>query len=577
MGALGTGLLTVGVSRALLVGAAVGLAVVGVRSTQAETGPVGRPFFTLLWLLAATALCLGITAGAGTANKVIWLGTNLAIPVAVLAVSCRYYGIALFRSRPRAAGVLAPLVAGGAGSLLVILGTVRQSPGSTPPVEALAGFSPVVYEAATTLGRLGRYYSFALVLVAVGIVLVNVQRYDHLDVRLAGALAFVGGWPWLGNFVVPEVTATFGAATSLGVLAGGYVSSFAVSALAVGPLGLFESSPAAGNIGPRRALDSMDDAVIITDSEDRILRVNDATCDTFGTTPAASAGRPLATVLGRSSAELTGVTSVDTDAGTREFFVTRSPVTDGQTVSRGTVFVLRDVTRRQSRQQRLEVLNRVLRHNLRNDATSIIGRAQLISDGDGGEGDAEEIVETTRGLVGVAESARDIDQMMAATAPADAVALDPIVQRATEAIGDSYPAVEITTAVPAEATVAASKQVVETVLKELLENAAEHNDADQPYAVVSADQTGDGSVTLAVSDNGPGVPNHERAVLDAEGEDQLQHGSGLGFWAVHWGVTRLGGELAISEKTPRGTTVTVTLPATTASDSAAAVPGQAES
>ncbi len=567
------------VGRLLLLGASLGLAAVGIRVSRMDTGPVGRPFLVLLGLLSTTALCLGVTAGAGTANKLVWLGTNLAIPVALLAVSCRYYGITLVDSRPRLAGVIVPLVVAGVGSLGLILGTAAKTPGATAPLGALAGFPPLVYDVAAQLNRFGRYYTAALVIVAIGIVAVNASRYEHLDARLATGLAFVGGWPWLGNFVVPELGAALGQGVAISTLAGGYVTSLTVAWLVIGPLGLFASSPAAGNIGAKRALDSLGEAVVITDTEGQILRLNAVACEQFEATPQTAVGQSLSTLLGHPPSALSGDSSVtiETGAGAREFAVMQSPVTDNRETDRGTVYVLRDVTRKQNREQRLEVLNRVLRHNLRNDATSIIGRAQLISDGDGGVDSAEEIIETTRDLVGVAESARDIDQMMAATQPDDEVELDPIVQRVTETINSTYPAVEVTTAVPADMTVAASQQVIEIILRELLENAAEHNDAEQPYTVVSAERTSDGSVTLAVSDNGPGVPEHERAVLDAEGEDQLQHGSGLGLWAVHWGVTRLGGELAISENTPRGTTVTVTLPTSATGELPAAVPEHAES
>jgi PAS domain S-box-containing protein len=552
---------TVGISRLLLLAASVGLAGVALRTSRTETGPVGRPFVALLGLLSATALCLGVTAGAGTANKLIWLATNLAIPVALLAVSCRYYGIVLFGSTARTAAVILPLVAGAIGSLLLILGTPAKTPGAAPPVEAIAGFAPVVYDAAATLDRVGRYYTAALVLVAVGIVAVNVLRYEHLDTRLAAALAFIGGWPWLGNFVVPELGSAVGEAASLGALAVGYVGSLAVASLVVGPLALFESSPAAGNIGPERALDSMTDAVVITDTDGQILRLNAVACDVFGTTPTVSVGQSLSTVLDHDPSELEtdSPVTLETVGGAREFAVTVSAVTDRER-SRGNVFVLRDVTQRENRKQRLEVLNRVLRHNLRNNATSIIGRAQLISDGDGGEESAQEIIETTRNLVGVAESARDIESMMAATGAERPVDIETVVQRVVAETESPYPAVELTTAVPAATTAVASERVLETVIEELVENAAKHNEAEEPYVVVSAENNEDGSTVLAVSDNGPGIPDHERAVLNAEAEDQLQHGSGLGLWAVHWGVTQMGGRLTIGENTPRGTTVTVTIP-----------------
>ncbi|WP_336327378.1 ATP-binding protein [Halovenus sp. HT40] len=552
---------TITVSRLLLIAASVGLLGAAVRTARTATGPVGQPFLALLGLLSATALCLGVTAGSGTANKLIWLGTNLTIPVALLAVSCRYYGIALFSSRARTAGVLVPLGAGAVGSLLLILGTPAKTPGAAAPLELLAGLPPLVFDAAVTFDRVGRYYTAALVLVAVGIVAVNVLRYEHLDTRLAAALAFVGGWPWLGNFVVPELGAAYGDGAAISVLAGGYLVSVAVAGLVIGPLRLFESSPAAGNIGPERALDSMADAVIITDAEGRVLRLNAVAREIFGMTAAESVGQPLPAVVGRQESELDteSPVEIETTDGTRQFAVTRSPVRNGGT-TRGTVYVLRDVTRRQNREQRLEVLNRVLRHNLRNDATSIIGRAQLISEGDGGEDSAQAIIETTRDLVGVAESARDIESMMAATGSQRAVDVEPIVQRVIDDIGSAYPGVELTTAVPADATVAASERVLETVLTELVENAAKHNDTSEPFVVVSVEQSRDGSAVIAVSDNGPGVPEHERAVLDSGGEDQLEHGSGLGLWAVHWGVTQIGGTLSITENTPRGTTVAMTMP-----------------
>lgn len=548
-------------SRLLLLAASVGLFGVAVRARQTETGPVGRPFLALLGLLSATALCLAVTAGAGTANKLIWLGTNLVIPVALLAFSCRYYGIALFGSRPRVTGVVAPLVLGGAGSLLLILGTTTKVPAATPPIEVLAGLPAVAYEIAATLDRVGRYYTAAVVVVAVGIVAVNVIRYEHLDTRLAAAVAFVGGWPWLGNFVVPELGAAYGDAATISVLAGGYVTSLAVAGLVVGPLRLLDSSPAAGNIGPDRVLDSMSDAVVIADDGGQVLRVNVVACETFDTTAAESVGQPVSAVVGQSLSALTAETpiSIETVEGARQFDVTCSPVTDSGANSRGTVLVMRDVTQRQNRQQRLSVLNRVLRHNLRNDATSIIGRAQLISDGDGGEDSAEEIIETTRDLVGVAESARDIESMMAATGSREPLDIEAVVERVVADVTATYPDVEVTTAVPA-LTATGSERVLETVLSELVENAAEHNDTAEPYIVISAEQSEDDSVTIAVADNGPGVPEHERAVLEAGDEDSLQHGSGLGLWAVHWGVTQLGGQLSITDNTPRGTVATVSVP-----------------
>ncbi|WP_267163938.1 ATP-binding protein [Halovenus salina] len=546
-------------SQAVLLAAGIGLSGLAVRTYRSEKKPVGRAFSALLVLLGATAFCLGITGGTGVPNKLIWLFTNLSIPVALLAFSFNYYGITLLGSRVRAAAALTPAVLGFAGGTLLILGTPSKSPGPEAPLDAVAALPAGVFDAATVFDRIGLYYTAGVVVFAVGLVAVNVLRYEHLDTRLAALIAFIGAWPWLGNFLFPEITPVYGDLAGVSVLSLGYASSALVSGLVVGPLGLFASSPAAGNVGPEHALDSMADCVVITDDHEQVLRLNAVACNTFDVSEEQVVGRSLSAVVGRSpeAVDEAGTTELETVEGVRQFEITRSPVADGNDFQRGTVFVMRDVTQRQTREQRLEVLNRVLRHNLRNNATSIIGRAQLISDGQKTEAAAEQIIETTQNLVGVAESARDIENMMATTRPAETVAVSPIVEEVVSTLSSEA---EVTTALPAEATAAVSARPLTLVLSELVENAVEHNDADEPYAVVSADRTEDGALQIAVSDNGPGIPDHERAVLDAGEEDQLQHGSGLGLWAVHWGITQMGGRLAISENDPRGTTVTVTIP-----------------
>jgi signal transduction histidine kinase len=209
--------------------------------------------------------------------------------------------------------------------------------------------------------------------------------------------------------------------------------------------------------------------------------------------------------------------------------------------------LLRDVTARQTREQRLAVLNRTLRHNLRNDASSIVANAELIGDGGDPETCADRIVDTTRDLVDAAERAREIDRI---GGEQTTVAVDDLAETVVSAVADDHPNVSFTTAVPA-VTVETDREALAVALRNVVENAAEHNDATEPFVVVSAEET-DGSLKLAVADNGPGIPDHERAVIDAGEEDQLRHSSGLGLWTAQWGRPPPAAGSASPTTTPAG-------------------------
>jgi Signal transduction histidine kinase len=51
---------------------------------------------------------------------------------------------------------------------------------------------------------------------------------------------------------------------------------------------------------------------------------------------------------------------------------------------------------------------------------------------------------------------------------------------------------------------------------------------------------------LSVADDGPGIPDDERMVLNRATETSLEHGSGLGLWLAKWLVDASGGGLTFA-------------------------------
>ncbi|MFW5959285.1 MAG: sensor histidine kinase, partial [Natronomonas sp.] len=125
----------------------------------------------------------------------------------------------------------------------------------------------------------------------------------------------------------------------------------------------------------------------------------------------------------------------------------------------------------------------------------------------------------------------------------------------------AYPTVTIDSELPAKREVTAAPKL-EEALYHVIENAVEHNDSDSPRVEISVQSkaTDAGYVEVTIADNGPGIPDQERAVLLEGEETPLHHGSGLGLWIVNWIIHRSGGRIAFEANEPRGSRVTLALP-----------------
>ncbi|WP_439027503.1 PAS domain S-box protein [Haloarchaeobius sp. DT45] len=254
-----------------------------------------------------------------------------------------------------------------------------------------------------------------------------------------------------------------------------------------------------------------------------------------------------------------------TTDGLRDFQMTVVPVEFGKRNPR-TFGVYTDITERKERQKRVEILNRVLRHDLRNGMNIIRGSAEMLADvvdGTTAVGYAETILGRADELVSLAEKTRAVERTLdrdhAATGPVD---LHESVQTAIARLAREYPHAGITVDLPEDAAVRAD-DLLRTAIFHVIENALQHNDSDDPHVHVAATQDdGDGQfLRLSVTDNGPGIPEEERALISEEQEiTQLRHASGLGLWLVNWVVTQCGGWLSFAENDPRGTVVTMTVP-----------------
>ncbi|MFW5978416.1 MAG: sensor histidine kinase, partial [Halohasta sp.] len=213
------------------------------------------------------------------------------------------------------------------------------------------------------------------------------------------------------------------------------------------------------------------------------------------------------------------------------------------------------------REQMLIVLNRFLRHNLRNDLNVAVGHAADIkreATTDADRQRAETMESAIDSVLSTADRVRLTERLIDPAAredrPVDLVGL--LTDRIEETTADS-PELTVTLDAPEQVWVRGG-ETLSFAIEELLDNVAAHSKPN-PVARIAVTTTGE-YVTVRIADNGPGIHPDEAAVITGDQEiTPLQHSSGLGLWLVNWIVRRHDGQLTIP-KTDDGTTVVLTLP-----------------
>ncbi|WP_217642700.1 sensor histidine kinase [Halogeometricum limi] len=325
-----------------------------------------------------------------------------------------------------------------------------------------------------------------------------------------------------------------------------------VCLIAVQQYSLLDAEPLRSRVVREMAVDQMDDAVVVVDDADRIV---DANASARSLLSMSGDVESVQTVFPADADLSAGRRTVrlDTAQGGRLLDVSVTPLSDTGSRLSGRIVVLRDVTERRVRTQHLSVLNRVIRHNLRNRMTLVMGYGHQL---DGPEADL--VVENARQVTALGNKAVRVQRFLEHVSPENrAVAVESLGRRAVEPLRGSYPEASISVETAVTEPLACAVGVRE-ILHELVENAVRHAEHSSPTVDVRLSAR-EGMLCVRVEDDGPGLPPMERAVLTQERESPLEHGSGLGLWMVRWGVSLLGGTLACETK-ESGTVMTVRVP-----------------
>ncbi|MFB6235861.1 MAG: PAS domain-containing protein [Halopenitus sp.] len=221
-----------------------------------------------------------------------------------------------------------------------------------------------------------------------------------------------------------------------------------------------------------------------------------------------------------------------------------------------------DITDRKIRERRLEVMNRVLSHNLRNKMNVIEGYVALLND-EFGEDERPpsltKIEEAAEDVIGLANTVREIEHTL--SGPSESVvALDVALEQLVSAFEDRFPEATFRLSLPSEGKCDVAVTGIISAIEEAVENAVKHNDSTEPTVEIRVVRRSDDWIDVEIEDNGPGIPDKEISVL-RQGETSLVHADRLGLWMIYWVISKAGGFFDVERVDPKGTLLTLSVPA----------------
>ena len=526
-----------------------GLAVVGWRN---RSDP-GAGVFGLLEAVSAVWVALtvvGLSLPPGVARLRVW-GTTTALSLLVvllwMAFILRYTGRDRWLRPTRFGVAAAPLLVGALLYGVVpawgpVVGSLEQS---TTPAGTIVGVS--IGPVGAALG----VYVYLVFLAGLSIVLKTLLEGRNQFV--GQAMAFL-----LGTLMT--------VVASVGELAGVPTAGYPLTQATLGVQALLwgyavfgqrflMETPAVARIGERAVFDELDDGILVVDGSGTVTRANPRARTYLGADPV---GASLSDLLASFGAD--GLEELPTRFRRqgRAFQVKASTVEDWRGETVGRALAVREVTGLARRQQRLEVLTRIMRHNLRNDMTVVRGYANEIRGQVDGEAAAlsEQIVSTADGLLSISERAVALDGLLEEGGATTTVDVESFLEQCVDRLAEEYPEASV------DATVGAGElrtdsHLLSLVVEETVENALKHA-GDAPGVEVRVERKAAG-VRFVVADDGPGIPPVEFEPVRSGTETDLQHATGLGLWLIRWGTQSLGGAVEF-EAGDDGTTVTLTVP-----------------
>jgi signal transduction histidine kinase len=219
--------------------------------------------------------------------------------------------------------------------------------------------------------------------------------------------------------------------------------------------------------------------------------------------------------------------------------------------------------RTEDQRETLELLTRLLRHDIRNDMQAVNAHAGFLAEEDlseDGESSLGVIKQRSDAILRLLEDTSTLIETLGSDRELRPISLATIIEQEAVSIRDEHPEVTVETDVPEHLRVVADGLLHQLFLN-LLSNAVAHNDPGELTVRVEA-QERDGVVDITVSDDGKGIPEEVQDTCFELGEKGPgSSGDGLGLYLVSRLTDVYGGTVEAGDSPSGGARFDITLPA----------------
>lgn len=217
-----------------------------------------------------------------------------------------------------------------------------------------------------------------------------------------------------------------------------------------------------------------------------------------------------------------------------------------------------------NRTEQLAILTQILEHDIRNDMNVVSGMTEILKE-QVEDADHEEyldrMLENSMHVIELTEAVSTLLETITGDEDPDLepVDLGHVLESEIRKVRTSYDDATFVVDGELAGIRARANNMLSSVFSNLLNNAVQHNDADDPQVEVGV-ETRDGKVMVRVADNGSGVPSAQRETIFGRGEQGIDStGTGIGLYLVDMLVTQYGGNVRIEDGDPRDAAFVVEL------------------